>query len=228
MRFEKSEAEKYIESVFVKEIPERINILEDLSLNNKHGIQVSPTEGQLLKFLVQMIGAQKIVEIGTLFGYSTSWFLEGLKDVSTKRNYKVWSLEKEELHYKMATHHLESHIQNEHLEILMGDALVSLQSIEQHGPFDLIFIDANKSGYMDYFHWADKNLRKGGLIIADNTFLFGQVFSEQEPENNKKAWRVMRELNQTLATHPNYTSALFPTPEGMTLAFKTQHIYMEF
>lgn len=217
MRFEKSDAEKYIEDVFVTESEERVNILEDLSLNTKHGIQVSATEGKILKFLTQMIGAKKVVEIGTLFGYSTSWFLEGVGASG-----KVWSLEKEELHYKIASHHLDKHIESQRLEILLGDALTNLESIENQRPFDLIFIDANKSGYMDYFNWADKNLKKGGLIIADNTFLFGNVFSDQEPDNNKKAWRVMRELNQTIATHPNYLSAMFPTPEGMTLGFKTK------
>jgi predicted O-methyltransferase YrrM len=215
MRTEKSDTDQYIEKVFVEESVERTQILEDLKLNNKQGIQVSPSEGHLLKFFSQMIKAKKIVEIGTLFGYSTSWFVESIGDKG-----KVWSFEKEELHYKIATHHLESHIQNGKLEILCGDALTNLKTIEDQGPFDLIFIDANKSGYMDYFNWADQNIKSGGLIIADNTFLFGQVFNDEEPSNNKKAWRVMRELNQTIAKNKNYVSTMVPTNEGLTLAYR--------
>lgn len=215
MRDNKSESEIYIESVFVKESEERLGILEDLNLNNKNGIQVSASEGHLLKFFSKMINAKKIVEIGTLFGYSTSWFLESLS-----LDGKVWSFEKEELHYKFASHHLAKHIESNRLEIICGEAITELNSIITHGPFDLVFIDANKSGYMDYFNWADKNLRSGGLVIADNTFLLGKVFSDSPPDNHKKAWGVMRELNQTLANHPNYNSTIIATNEGLTIAQK--------
>jgi predicted O-methyltransferase YrrM len=215
MRFEKSPAETYIEKVFVKELPERLAILEDLRLKEKNGIEVSANEGHLLKFLAQMIGAQKIVEIGTLFGYSTSWFVESLPNDG-----KVWSFEKEELHYKFATKHLQSHIKSKKLEIIHGEALTELKAIESKGPFDLVFIDANKSGYMNYFNWADQNLKPKGLIIADNTFLLGKVFSDEEPSNHKKAWKIMRELNQTLANHPGYISTLIPTAEGLTIGQK--------
>lgn len=215
MRLEKSPAEEYIEKVFVNELAERQAILEDLQLNSKNGIEVSANEGHLLKFLAQMIGAKKIVEIGTLFGYSTSWLVESLAGKG-----KVWSFEKEELHYKFATHHLKHHLDAESLEIIHGEAIDELKAIETQGPFDLVFIDANKSGYMDYFNWADRNLKSKGLIIADNTFLLGKVFSDEAPNNHKKAWSVMRELNQTIAKHPNYISTLIPTSEGLTIAQK--------
>ena len=215
MRLEKSPAEIYIEKVFVKELPERQAILKDLALKDKSGIEVSANEGHLLKFLAQMIQAQKIVEIGTLFGYSTSWFLESIPNDG-----KVWSFEKDEEHFKFATKHLKAHLASKKLEIIHGEANEELKNIEAFGPFDLVFIDANKSGYMDYFNWADQNLKSKGLIIADNTFLLGKVFSDQEPNNHKKAWRVMRELNETIANHPNYISTLVPTAEGLTIAQK--------
>lgn len=220
MRTEKTLAETYIEKVFVRENEERKAILKDLITNNKNGIQVSPTEGQLLKFFAQMISAKKIVEIGTLFGYSTSWFLESLEQASTSERSKVWSFEKDEFNFVTAKKHLSKHLESNRLEILFGDASTNLNSITNQGPFDLIFIDANKSGYLDYFHWADQNLKSGGLIIADNTFLLGLVFSDQEPSNHKKAWQVMSEFNSMMAQHPNYVSTLIPTHEGLTVAFK--------
>ncbi len=215
MRKDKSASEVYIEKVFVNESEERLGILADLNFHDKDGIQVSASEGHLLKFLSRMIGAKKIVEIGTLFGYSTSWFLESLSDQG-----KVWSFEKEELHFNFARKHLQKYVDSKVLELSFGDALTELKKIEAFGPFDLVFIDANKSGYMDYFNWADRNLRSGGMIIADNTFLLGKVFSDQPPDNHKKAWGVIRELNQTLANHPNYISTMIATNEGLTIAQK--------
>ncbi len=215
MRSQKTPAESYIEKIFARESPERLTILKNLRLEAKSGIEISANEGHLLKFFSQMIRAQKIVEIGTLFGYSTSWLLESLP-----ANGKVWSFEKDETHYNYAKLHLQHHIENESLEIIQGEALNELKNIEIHGPFDLIFIDANKSGYMDYFKWADKNLKSKGLIIADNTFLLGKVFSDVPPKNHTKAWSVMNEFNQTLALHPNYNATLLPTTEGLTVAQK--------
>ena len=215
MRRDKSDIEKYIETNFVKESSLREKIVSDLVDHEKDGIQVSPSEGQLLKFFGKMIGAKKIVEFGTLFGYSTSWFLETVGKVG-----KVWSFEKSEEHYQAASSHLKASIESENLQILLGNGLDNCKKIESEGPFDLIFIDANKSAYMDYFNWADQHLRPGGLIIADNTFLFGEVFKDESPERNKKTWKVMKELNQTLGSHPNYMATLIPTKEGLTVAQK--------
>ncbi len=223
MRFEKSDSDKYIEDVFVTESNERLQILKDLIENNKNGIQVSPSEGHLLKFFSKLINAKKIVEIGTLFGYSTSWFLESVFEddlLDSSELKKVWSLEKDEFHFKMASKHLAEHIRLDRLEILLGEANENLKSISRYGPFDLIFIDANKSGYMDYFNWAEQNLRSGGLIIADNTFLLGLVFNDQEPSNHQKAWKIIREFNNTIASHPSFISTMIPTNEGLTIAFK--------
>lgn len=215
MRTEKNPRQDYIEQTFVKKDSRREEIISELKVFNKEGINVSSTEGKLLKVLAQMIKAKKIVEIGTLFGYSTSWFLDALA-----ADGKIWSFEFSKEHYEKASSLLKADIQSGRLKIILGQAVEELPQIEPEGPFDLIFIDANKSGYMDYFKWADDNLRSGGVIIADNTFLFGTVYLDAPPENNKKAWQVMRELNQTLGQSERYESIMIPTPEGMTMALK--------
>lgn len=212
MRLDKDQSQRYIENVFIQESSERLEILKNLKEKNKDGIQVSAVEGSILKFLCKIISAKKVVEIGTLFGYSTSWFLEAVGSDG-----HVWSFEKNEEHYAYSCKHLIAHIHSKNLNILLGDALHNLKTIESQGPFDVIFIDANKSAYMDYLLWADKNIKKGGLIIADNSFLFGQVFIDEEPPNNKKAWKAMRELNEFLAQSKNYESIVLPTAEGMTI-----------
>lgn len=215
MRTEKNPIQNYIETNFVKPDSRRANIITELQTFNKEGINVSSTEGKLLKVLTQMVKAKTVIEIGTLFGYSTSWFLEAVGEKG-----KVWSFEFSDEHYKKASELLKADIDKGRLQILLGNALEELPKVENQGPFDLVFIDANKAGYMDYFKWADANIKSGGLIIADNTFLFGTVYQDTPPDNNKKAWQVMRELNQTLGQSDKYESIMIPTAEGMTIALK--------
>lgn len=215
MRTEKEPRMVYVEDTFVHLDNRREKILSEILKLDKDGIQISASEGQLIKVLARMIGAKKMVEIGTLLGYSTTWLLEAAGSEG-----KVWSFEKMHEHHRIASEILAKDIQEERLFLSLGDATENLPTIEKYGPFDLIFIDANKSSYMDYFRWAHENLRSGGLLIADNTFLFGMVYQEDAPENHKKAWQVMRELNQTLGEHPDYDSILIPTGEGMTIALK--------
>lgn len=215
MRTEKNLRQEYIESQFVPKNSRREKILKEILKVDKDGIQISPAEGQLIKVLARMIQAKKAVEIGTLLGYSTTWLLEAVGVDG-----HVWSFEKLQEHHRIAGELLKEDLQEGRLTLNLGDANEELPKISAKGPFDLIFIDANKGSYMDYFKWADENLRSGGLLIADNTFLFGLVYQDEAPENHKKAWEVMRELNRTLGSHPNYESILIPTSEGLTIAFK--------
>lgn len=206
---------KYIQETFIQENEERLKILKDLKKENKIGIQVSPIEGHILWFLARLIQAKKIVEVGTLFGYSTSWWVQavGLKG-------QVWSFEKNKDHFEKASYYLNHHIQSRCLKIILGDAREKLKTIQDQGPFDLIFIDANKSAYRDYLDWAEKSIRKGGLIVADNTFLFGHIFSHKPPKNYKKSWQVLKDFNTYLAKSDQFESILLPTAEGLTVALK--------
>jgi len=216
MRIENKEKGDYIKATFIRPDVRREKILDALRSSGKEGINVSPIEGKILKLFAQMVRAEKIVEIGTLFGYSTSWFLDAIGDTG-----KVWAFEYSQEHHDKASELLKEDIDKGRLEIILGKASEELPKINALGPFDLVFIDADKGGYMDYLKWADKNLRKGGLIIADNTFLAGQVFNSAPIDGNEYAWQVMREFNKTLADHPHYESMVIPTVEGMTLALKT-------
>ena len=85
----------------------------------------------------------------------------------------------------------------------------------------MIFIDADKISYLDYLDWAEKYVRKGGVIIGDNSFLFEAVYLEELPEGVRPQTReVMREFNRRLAEPEKYCSIMLPTKEGMTLAIK--------
>lgn len=93
--------------------------------------------------------------------------------------------------------------------------------IEKEGPFDMAFIDADKLNYLHYLDWAERNVRKGGLIIGDNTFLFDAVWKEGPVGRVRGTARhAMREFNKRLADPEKYLGILLPTEEGMTIAVK--------
>ena len=107
------------------------------------------------------------------------------------------------------------------IHLLPGPALESLQEIESQGPFDLVFIDANKAGYLDYYYWAKKNLRPGGYLVADNVFLFGSVFQDSpNSEKQRKMWDVMNRFLKEIFEDSEFQSSLVPTQEGMVFAVK--------
>ena len=93
--------------------------------------------------------------------------------------------------------------------------------IESQGPFDLVFIDADKSNYVNYFKWAADNLRVGGAVLADNTFAWGTVGQEKfdNPQDEKQA-KALAKYNQTVASDPRFKSTILPTGEGLTLSVK--------
>ena len=92
------------------------------------------------------------------------------------------------------------------------------------GPFDMVFIDADKINYHAYLDWAEQNIRKGGIIVADNTFLFGTVWQDSPPENrtpaSPAAWKAMRGFNERLSDNSRYMGTIVPTAEGLTVAIK--------
>jgi predicted O-methyltransferase YrrM len=212
-----SPAEKYINSLFSVEDELLQKVRERCTSDEKVGMQVSPYEGQWLHWFCKVIGARKVVEVGTLYGYSALWMARALSKDS-----QFWGLELNIDHAHIA----EGFLQQAQLEcdwkVMQGEALSSLEQLQSEGPFDLIFIDADKAGYTRYLDWAEENVRKGGLIIGDNSFLFGQIYedhtSAEEKENERL--RVMQEFNQRLSNKSRYTAHLMDTQEGMTVAMK--------
>lgn len=207
---------KYIETLFAPEDIHLKKIRKELLAAQKWGINVSPVEGQLLHMLVRGFSAKNIIEVGTLFGYSTLWMARALPSDG-----KIISLEKNSEHHKKATELLTNTESYSQCELLCGDATELLASLSGRGPFDLIFIDADKAGYHKYLDWAEKNIRRNGWIIGDNTFLFGKMLDDDERENSSNASvQSMKNFNKRLSDREKYNSVLFPTTEGMTIAQK--------
>lgn len=216
MRNEIPKAQIYTESLLHQESSSKLKsrqFAEELGLGR---ISLSASEGQLLAFLIRLHKCRKFVEIGTLTGLSAQYILEGMDGEGT-----LWTLEKTELHAQKAKEALATHSAGAKVHVLVGDARVTLESLNSEGPFDGVFIDGNKAAYGDYLAWAEKHVRKGGLILADNVFLSGAVWGEETQQKfNDKQIKALQAFNQRLADPSLYEGALIPTAEGLYAAIK--------
>ncbi|MDE1152292.1 MAG: O-methyltransferase [Micavibrio sp.] len=205
----------YIQHTFAPESDALRDVRESLTDPNDQ-IYLSPQEGKLLQVLITMAGVRKIVEIGTLGGYSALWMAAALPAGG-----QIFTLEKDPARAVRAAGHFARFDADKKITLKTGDALQTLPQLENDGPFDMVFIDADKLNYMNYLNWAEKNVRKGGLIVGDNTFLFDSVWRGAPADNVRKtAFDAMQNFNKRLGDANLYRGILLPTEEGMTVAVK--------
>ncbi|MFL6008501.1 MAG: O-methyltransferase [Rubrobacteraceae bacterium] len=177
-------------------------------------IQVSPNEAKLLQLLAEMVGARRILEVGTLGGYSAIHFGRALPEDGT-----LISLEIDERHAKVARKNVERAGLSSKVEIRVGDARELLARITENaeGPFDVVFIDADKEGYPEYLEWALKLTRHGSLILGDNTIRGGSIL---DPRDDSA--RATSEFNERIAGDPRLSAILLPILreriDGLTIA----------
>src|SRR4051812_8891105 len=126
-------------------------------------IQVGPSEGKLLTLFMKLVNAKKVVEVGTLAGYSAVRLVKGLPSDG-----HVWTCELEERHAQIARENISKAGESARVTVVVGRASDSLRGLEKEGPFDAVFIDADKGSYDVYGRWAARNVRRGGLILVDN------------------------------------------------------------
>lgn len=228
---ERPALEKYTSDLFDKDYEFAGMLAASRNLSNeiqKTPISLSENEARILSTLVASHNCKNFVEIGTLTGYSALWILHALVDGG-----ELFTFEKNDAHAKAALEvfvkvHLLSEagkpgFKGKRIHLYEGDAEETLKVIEDKGPFDGIFIDGNKSAYPLYLDWAEANLKKGGIIIADNVFLGGSVWgatTESSQRFGPSQVAAMQSFNQRLADRRKYTSAIFPTGEGLFFAVK--------
>ncbi len=165
-------------------------------------INVSASEGKLLQMLVEISGARRVLEIGTLGGYSAIHFARALPEEGV-----LISLELDERHAEVARRNVERAGLSNKVEIRVGDARDALAGIIENGegPFDLIFIDADKEGYPEYLDWSLRLSRPGTLILGDNAIREGSVMDPDDPSS-----RAMRDFNERLAKNPRLSALILP------------------
>jgi caffeoyl-CoA O-methyltransferase len=204
---------QYICSLFAIEDSALVTAREDSPKRGLPSISIKPEEGRFMQFLVRACGAKKAVEIGTLGGYSGTWIARGLLPGG-----KLYSLDKDSKHAQVAREHFAAAGVEEIVEILIGDAHQSLLEIKDLGPFDFVFIDAEKQGYPAYFDWAVENTRLGGIIAAHNAFRKGTVADIGEDDAHSG---LMRQFNQQVANEERLISTIYPAGDGTLISVKT-------
>ncbi|MBC6416051.1 MAG: O-methyltransferase [Bdellovibrionales bacterium] len=214
-RLKRNKKQDYLNQTFSSHHTLLNKITQETKKESVLHMQISSHEGRLLEFLVKLSKAKKIVEIGTLYAYSTFYLARAIP-----KGGKVWSLDSCLKRHKKCKEIFKNSNLKEKIEWLTGPAKESLELIKTKAPFDAVFIDADKESYLDYLKWAKAHLKQGGLLIADNTFLFGSVYGEPEKKCKPETLKVMREFNKALANLSFWQGALIPTLEGMTVGIK--------
>jgi predicted O-methyltransferase YrrM len=176
--------------------------LEDSQRAGLPEIHVSPSQGRLLQLLAEIAGARRVLEIGTLGGYSTIHFARALPDDGA-----LISLELDERHADVARTNIERAELSDKVELRVGDARELLAALAESGvePFDLVFIDADKEGYPEYLEWSMKLSQPGTLILGDNAIRGGGVL---DPKDDSA--RATRQFNRMLAEDERLSSIILP------------------
>ncbi len=218
MRPPPSEMDQYLATLFSQDLhPAKKRAAENAEVLGLGNISLSSYEGHLLRFLMRQIRPKNICELGTLTGHSALWLLESLLPGG-----KLTTLEKSSAHAELAAEVLMPRARELTVEVeqLVGDAVTLLPELKSKGPFCGVFIDANKSQYLTYWEFARQNLRPGGLLIADNVFLGGAVFSGAPSKFSAKQIQTLRTFNQTILSDIEFDSTILPTSEGLLISYK--------
>lgn len=202
--------ETYVRTTFAAEDLVLRQIRERIPTQGLPATFVKPEEGHFLQFLAAASGAQLALEIGTLGGYSGVWITRGLSLQG-----RLITLEKEARHAAVAQEHFTLAGISDRVEIRIGDAHEMLPSLSKEGPFDFIFVDAEKEGYLAYLNWALENLSAGGIFAAHNVFRHGAILDPEDHETNTE---IMRSFNRHLAEDPRLIAHVYPAGDGIAVA----------
>ena len=203
---------EYIRKLFVPQDQALQAILESTPAKGLPAINIKPEEGRFLQVLARICGARKAVEIGTLGGYSGAWIARGLLPGG-----KLITLEIEPSRARVAREHFQLASVADRVEIRLGDAHEILRQIAPEGPFDFVFIDAEKTGYNAYFAWAVENVRLGGVIAAHNIFRHGAILQTSSQDE----WVIAtQEFNRQVAGDERVLTTVFPAGDGTLVSVK--------
>ena len=185
------EIDRFITGLFVSPDPALDAALQASEAAGLPAIEVAPSHGKFLMLLAKIRGARRILEIGTLGGYSTIWMARALPDDG-----RLITLEADPKHARIARQNIERAGLGDKIEVRVGSALEVLPKLEAagEGPFDLIFIDADKPNNPTYFAWALKLSRTGSVIVADNVVRYGALADDARRDSRGKRVRNFMEI----------------------------------
>jgi caffeoyl-CoA O-methyltransferase len=216
--FEK--VDQYIDALVIQEDEALVATKESLDKAGMPQISVSPNQGKFLQILALLCNAKRILEVGTLAGYSTIWMARALP-----KDGELITIELDPKHAAVAKENIALAGLASKVDVRVGKAMDILSALqkEKSGPFDMIFIDADKAPYTEYFQHALRLSRPGTLIIADNVIRDGKVL---DPDSSDEMVKGVQRFNKALAASKEVTATIIQTVgvkeyDGMALAVVT-------
>ncbi|MEM9245423.1 MAG: class I SAM-dependent methyltransferase [Cyanobacteria bacterium P01_F01_bin.153] len=191
------------------------NILAQLRQDTNSDMQIAPDQGQFMALLIQLMGAKKIIEIGTFTGYSALWMALALPPDGT-----VITCDIREKCRDFGPNYWQAAGVANKIDLRIAPALDTLNELlesDRAGTFDFAFIDADKTNYLHYYERCLELIRPGGVIAIDNVLWSGAV---AKPRNTKPDTIALRELNQFLHQDDRIDLSMLPISDGLTLALK--------
>jgi caffeoyl-CoA O-methyltransferase len=201
---------RFVRQTFAQDDDVLLKVRQNTINNGLPEISIRPEEGQMLGFLARLIGVRRILEVGTLAGYSGIWLARALPDDG-----QLITLELDPRHARIAREHFALAGVGERVTLIEGEAHHMLrQTMLDNELFDMVFLDADKEGYLDYLAWSLEHVRSGGLITGHSAFREGNVL--RTPPDQRS--RATLEMLHTLATHPRLTGTIIPVGDGIAVA----------
>lgn len=192
----------YRREVFAREDELLKSVMPGAASQGFPRISISPESGKTLYLLAKAIGARRILEFGSLAGYSGIWLARALPVDG-----RFISLEVDPKHAEVSRKNLDAAGLADRTEVRVGEGAVLMRDVADEGPFDLVFIDADKENYPVYLDFALENTRVGGLIVADNANGHGHVHESLDAGDGR---RGIQEYNRRVAGHAGLVSNIIP------------------
>jgi predicted O-methyltransferase YrrM len=202
---------RYLESVHPAPHP---LLLELEQHGRKDGIPIVSREtGRFLSVLVHMMQANRILEIGTAYGYSTLWMALAQPPLG-----KLWTIDPDTTRTGVALDYIRRAGEDDHIVVFNQDALELLENFQQRN-LDIVFIDANKAMYRHYLDLAIPMLKRSGIVVIDDCLLGGRV---TDAENRDADVLAMREFNEYLLSHPQLEATILPLGDGTGIGARVE------
>ncbi|HEX6596384.1 MAG TPA: class I SAM-dependent methyltransferase [Acidimicrobiales bacterium] len=175
--------------------------------SQSHGMMVGPNEGRFLSLMVALTGARRVLEIGTFTGYSALSMADALPPDG-----RIVSCEVDPDHAAMARRHIDASPYADRVEVRVGPALETIASLD--GPFDLVFIDADKTNYLNYYEAVLPKLAGSGVILADNVLWSGRVLDDEDQTDDTRA---IRQFNDHVRDDPRVSCLMLTVRDGVSV-----------
>ncbi|HEU5184568.1 MAG TPA: O-methyltransferase [Gemmatimonadaceae bacterium] len=201
--------DEYITSLFARDDDVLAALREAADREGLPPISIGAVTGRLLQVLISAVRAERVLEVGTLGGYSAIWMARALP-----RSGRLVTIEIDERHADFARRYFTRAGLDDRIEVRVGRALDVLPAFDGER-FDVVFLDADKEPLPTYLDWSLRLLRPGGLLVADNALWGGRVL---DPATEDEGTRGVREFNRRLATDERLRGTIIPVGDGLAVA----------